>query len=275
MQNRYVGDLGDFGKYGLLNGLCCPDRMSQHATSWPMLYASEMEPADRQSLTLGVTWYLVPDESHNGDGKYVQYLEPSAHNQEYYRACDPLLYDELSAIINADKRSVCSIRDSQSLPPGTQYFEGALTFEGIQSLLHRMNHRCDWLQQGLDATAGCDVVFVDPDNGIAGQVSPCQSRGPKYVFYDDLLPYVRRNQSLVVYHHIGRQGSARKQIQDKMNEIQMRLGCEAFALLYHRGSARVFFVIPISEHWDMLLSRATHFITSPWSRHFELLQGPL
>ena len=38
MQDRYVGDIGDFGKYGLLRALCGRD------------------------LYLGVVWYLIPDE---------------------------------------------------------------------------------------------------------------------------------------------------------------------------------------------------------------------
>ena len=44
VQDRYVGDVGDFGKYGLLRALCGGD------------------------LTLGVVWYLYPDEEANNDG---------------------------------------------------------------------------------------------------------------------------------------------------------------------------------------------------------------
>ena len=39
MQNKYVGDVGDFGKYGLLRRLACPE-----FTESP--------------LSLGVIWYL-------------------------------------------------------------------------------------------------------------------------------------------------------------------------------------------------------------------------
>ena len=44
MQNRYVGDIGDFGKLGLLRAL------------------------SSKGLSIGVNWYLTTDESHNGDG---------------------------------------------------------------------------------------------------------------------------------------------------------------------------------------------------------------
>ncbi len=51
MQNRYTGDIGDFGKLGLLRAL----RAS--------------------GLSIGVNWYLVPDEGHNNDGKHTKYPE--------------------------------------------------------------------------------------------------------------------------------------------------------------------------------------------------------
>ncbi|MER2151846.1 MAG: hypothetical protein ABS900_09550 [Candidatus Limivicinus sp.] len=59
MQNRYTGDIGDFGKMGLLRSL------------------------QETGLSIGVNWYLVPNESHNEDGRYVQYLEDPA-----FRGCD-------------------------------------------------------------------------------------------------------------------------------------------------------------------------------------------
>jgi hypothetical protein len=42
VQDRYVGDIGDFGKYGLLIALCGHD------------------------LSLGVVWHLVPNEGATG-----------------------------------------------------------------------------------------------------------------------------------------------------------------------------------------------------------------
>lgn len=54
MQNRYTGDVGDFGTYGLLRALAAP--------------------AGARPMRLGVVWHLVPDESHNADGKHVGYL---------------------------------------------------------------------------------------------------------------------------------------------------------------------------------------------------------
>lgn len=51
MQDRYTGDIGDFGKLGLLRIL------------------------ESQGLTIGINWSRTPDEDHNDDGKYTKYLK--------------------------------------------------------------------------------------------------------------------------------------------------------------------------------------------------------
>ena len=75
VQDRYVGDVGDFGKYGLLKALCGAD------------------------LSLGVVWYLYPDEEDNGDGGHVGYLRPTPQNLRRFRDCDPDLYDDLGELV--------------------------------------------------------------------------------------------------------------------------------------------------------------------------------
>ena len=301
MQNRYVGDLGDFGKYGLLRWLGLPGKMFEDQTlspslGWPRvvdyhegtasgegstipLWPSE-EANSNQSLTVGIVWYLVPDETHNSDGKHIHYLDPSAYNQERYRDCDPTLYDTLGEIVRSNRRNVSSVRDYQILPLGTRFYEAVLTFDrpGDQNPLsreHRVARRKAWLHGALKLTAGCDIVFLDPDNGFEVKVGPSQRRGPKYVFFDELLPYLERDQSLVIYHHLGRQGSAWDQIRERSAQIKRNLGREAFALLYHRGSARVFFVVPAPRHRRNLVSKAEMLMQSSWSRHFELFEPPL
>ena len=298
MQNRYVGDLGDFGKYGLLRSLCLPWRtdaglpLPSGLTRYPAQRKTTIEPTIEgstfplwpppeevdigQPLSLGVVWYLVPDEDHNDDGKFIQYLDPSAINQQRYRHCDPFLYDALRQIVNSGRRNISSIRESQVLPYGTRFYEAELSLDSPSgrepmSREDRASHRKTWLLNGLQATYSCDLVFVDPDNGLEAKVSPHEKRGMKYVFFDELVPFLQRDQSLVVYHHIGRRGSALDQIQERLAQIEERLGSSAFAFLYHRGSARSFFVVPTPRHMMNLISGAQRFMLSPWARHFDLV----
>lgn len=75
MQNRYTGDIGDFGKYGLLKSISSPE--------------------NRQNLSLGVVWCLVPEEEENEDGNDTKYLD----GREEFNQCDPELYKALREIV--------------------------------------------------------------------------------------------------------------------------------------------------------------------------------
>lgn len=179
MQNRYTADIGDFGKYGMLRCLCKGD------------------------IKLGVNWYLVPDESHNNDGKFISYLDDSkASNVKKFRLCDPELYKQMQSIIADDKRSVQEIQYRGVLPYNTVYFDEVLSFEGISDLLERKAFYNEWHRKALDKLKDCDIVFFDPDNGL--EVSSCSrtnSNGIKYVFYNEIKEYFKRGQSIIVYNH--------------------------------------------------------------------------
>ena len=57
MQDRYTGDIGDFSKLGVLRAL-------QNA-----------------GLSIGLNWYLTPDETHNSDGRHVNYLDQDEYRE--------------------------------------------------------------------------------------------------------------------------------------------------------------------------------------------------
>ena len=57
MQNRYVGDVGDFAKYGLLRAI-------------------------QGRKQLGVAWYLRPNEGPGGEGGHVEYLSRPEESNE-------------------------------------------------------------------------------------------------------------------------------------------------------------------------------------------------
>jgi hypothetical protein len=262
MQNRYVGDIGDFGKYGLLRALC--------------------HPSGGNKLRLGVVWYLVPDESHNEDGRFVGYLEPTAENERRFRQCDPPLYDSLSKIVRKGDRCVRHIQNSSALPPDTRYHDEYLSYDGMPSngsvaREKRIAHRADWVDRAVEATAGCDVVFVDPDNGLEVKTKRHEKDGPKYVYFDELTPHLERGQSLIIYHHICHKETAEDQVQARFLLLKKYLGVGegVFALRFHRGSPRVFFVIPSNAHKAILLDRAKQFVDVYWERHFSLLRQNL
>ena len=119
-------------------------------------------------LRLGVVWYLVRDETHNGDGKHVAYLNPDHRAAAELSRLDSDLYRRLAQLVGSGVRSVAGIAASGALPPETLTFEDHLYFGDLPRFdrTARSRRRRDWLVRALAATEGCDMVFVDPDNGI-------------------------------------------------------------------------------------------------------------
>ena len=284
MQNRYVGDIGDFGKYGLL----------RHMTGM----GETSPPGD--PLRLGVVWYLFPDElpkePGKGDGKFIDYLRNPKPRDSKLRDCDSYLYNELLKIVIQEKdRRVLRVQGSGILSPDTLYYDQCLSYEPGESGDTRKLRRAEWLNSALEATKEADLVFVDPDNGIAipdngganqadgiTKVDPYSKKGPKYVFMEDLNRFYCNGKSLVIYQHLTRQGKAPEQIARLSEKLQqsLKLPCLPLALWYHRGTARAYFIVAQKQHEQTIWERLQEFQNKPcWFErqpgfkhpHFELV----
>jgi hypothetical protein len=255
MQDRYFGDIGDFAKYGLLRAV---------TTGLP-------------PLSLAVLWYLVPDESHNEDGRHVDYLEPTAANRARFRACDPELYDRLGDLVRAGRRSVSVVPEHHLLPAGTAYHAAPLDFSTAPRAA-RAALRDQWLTAAIDAAAGADVVFLDPDNGLEVGCSPCADKGPKYAFYDDLSG-ISPAQTLVVYQHAIRTGTFEEQLEARMDELARcrHLRREnLLAMRWRRVSPRAFIFALAEPHRGEILDRLQMMLAGPWGGNFDLVRpGPI
>ena len=90
MQNRYVGDIGDYLKLGILRALS-------------------------PGYHLGVAWWLFPDEAHNRDGRHIGYLD----RPDLWRRFDPALFDTLRSIVSSGRRNVGELEAADVLPGAT------------------------------------------------------------------------------------------------------------------------------------------------------------
>ena len=236
MQDRYAGDVGDFGKYGLLRWLCGPD-------------------GHGPALRLGVLWYRFEDATP-GDGEHISYLEPPRAQE--FRKCDPDLFERMGSIVHRE-RSIAAVETSGALPPGTAFFREKLVFGRRESTKSRASKRLGWLEAGLRAVEHADLVFADPDNGLqVRSVKPLHAKGPKYVYYDDLRECWDRGQSLVVYQHIARHGSAEEQIAERLTALRE----------YLKGAEGI-----ITVRWRRFTSRA--ILCNPGRASRQAAGGPL
>ncbi len=257
MQNKYVGDIGDFGKYGLL----------RHLTG--MTHRAAYDDA----LRLGVVWYLFTDKENNSDGSGTSYLLDKRNNHNKYRECDAELYDELHKIvIEESDRRVYRVKESEILPSNTAHYERSLSYPRGETRELRRLRREDWLEGALTATKDARLVFVDPNNGITENAIWYRKRGPKYVFMDDLRQFYQRGQSLIIYHHLARWDKADIQIRHYAHRLRkcLALAHLPWALRYRRGTTRVYFIVPQLNHRDALEERVNAFKQSHWYKqgHF-------
>jgi hypothetical protein len=247
MQNRYVGDIGDFAKYALLRCLGTP-----------------------HEFRLGIVWCLFGDESHNADGRHTGYL-----GRPEFRSLDPQLHDRLNMIVNSGHRSIEKICRARIFPRHTVFFDlPVMALGGVRGgKATREAYRRNWLSEALAATAGSDLVFFDPDNGL--EVSSVPRHAPKagkYVFWDELELFWTRGQSLIIYHHLNRRASVREQTAalkrafvDRFSDASM-IRC----LLFRRGSCRHFWIVGQELHCAALESKIEALLGSGWAGYFEV-----
>ncbi len=253
MQDRYVGDVGDFSKFGLMRALA-----GMHDK--------------KKKLRMGVLWYRFPDETHNNDGKHVGYLDDRPENRRRFRECDPFMWDTLKEMVHSGNRNLEAAERSGLFPDETIYHSTELDFYGMPSGKVRSLKREAWVKAGLKITAQADLVLSDSDNGLeCKSVSSTSLKGPKYAFYDELKPIVNRGQSLVIYHHTSRRGKAVDQIRDRASVLrdQVAGGRKIQALKFHRGSVRAYFIIAQPEHENLLMERSNRMLTGAYAEHWE------
>ena len=220
MQDRYVGDVGDFAKYALLRRL---GGLPQDAP-----------------VRLGVVWCLFPDETHNADGRHLAYLDTPE-----FQSLDNVLIAALRTILETGQRRVFSVLSSGILPVGTVSCHEPVSPPRPCSQRDRLLCRSAWLARCFELTGNCDLVFFDPDNGLeVGSVPKHHPRAGKYIFWDELLPFWDRGQVLLIYHHLNRTAPAARQIgilSPRFTAVFDR--AEVLPLVFRRGSSRVFWLV--------------------------------
>ncbi|MEI0738825.1 hypothetical protein VQ056_23005 [Paenibacillus sp. JTLBN-2024] len=181
MQDRYAGDVGDFGKLALLRGI--------------------MDESKGQ-LKIGIQWYYVPNESHNKDGKHISYLG----HQNNYRNCDEALFDELKGLISNSNRTIHQLESLKAVS-GITFFNSKLScYVEKYSKGKRTEIRAEWLESAFDTLKEMNIIYFDPDNGfeVPSVVNKEKKKASKYIYYDEVERYVNDKKSVIIYQHLFR-----------------------------------------------------------------------
>ena len=231
MQDRYVGDFGDFIKLALLRAL---------------------QPRHR----LGIAWWLYPNETHNGDGRHIAYLEQAGK----WRGLDRDLFDGLAEIVKSGDRRVSALQAAGFLP-GAVFCDEPIPVNG-PTAQRRLNREA-WLGRMKDKFTGCDLIFLDPDNGLEttgfslGAVVAGKSVGLAQL--DELRS---QDRTLVIYHHqTRRKGGHLAELDYWAERLRGRGFGTVSAIRSQPCSARAFFLLDAPHD---VLSRAYQF-TEQWN----------
>ena len=237
MQDRYAGDVGDYGKIALLRSI------------------------RSKGLTIGVNWYRVTNLNVEIDktGNYKQADGKYYHIPENLAACDPGLAHQLSQIACSEDRSVNALEKADFIADAVYYNAPVSDSE-----------RLEWHNQALDKLSNPDVVFLDPDNGLeVKSVGRRSERSSKYAFYCEVNDYLHRGQSVVVYNHRSRKKEY-DYFRDLDEKLQKRTGISEDKLLrivFPKFSIRDYFALPATEeHFDRILDAFLDIEQSIWGK---------
>jgi hypothetical protein len=212
MQNRYVGDIGDYLKLGILRAL---------------------SPGRR----LGVAWWLYPDQE-NRDGRHIGYL----HHPERWRDFDPTLFDALAEIVTANRRDVHAL-EATNILSGATFASEMIPSDG--PVTQRRQSRQEWFARMKEKLTNCDLVFVDPDNGLEpDSFSHGSAKAGKSVLLTELRELERPGRCLIAYHHQTRRaGGHNAEIEYWANHLQASGFASVDALRAKPYSPRVYFLL--------------------------------
>jgi hypothetical protein len=262
VQNKYVGDIGDYCKLGLLR------------------YLSGAFQRDCEApFSLGVGWYVVPDHfdpPSNRDGRHISYLGLEHHQDRIIdhpdsallEHLDPFLWAHLRKTVHEGKRKISELESALVPGIGNRFHAEPLPVD-IPSRERERSRRI-WLESMLSTIGSRDLLFLDPDNGLASEKVRVTSKGVvKHLLFDELRRLCEvAGIGLVFYHHLGRHAPHSAQISTLKARLQ-RLGDEwsISQLVFNRNTSRAFFMLVRRNHdaASELESRFASFVEA-WRR---------
>jgi hypothetical protein len=110
---------------------------------------------------------------------------------------------------------------------------------------HRKAARIQWFEKVQNSLATCNLVFVDPDNGLEPSSFRLQRRkAGKSITLAELQALRAPGRSLIAYHHQTRwRGGHRAEINHRLDQLQRCGFIDTIALRANAFSPRVFFIL--------------------------------
>ena len=243
MQDRYVADVGDFGKFQLFR------------------YLFNHKQSHLDGKTLSQIWFMHKGEGEtNNDGKHIDYFERMVGTDAY-------LEHSLLDVIMRNKREVTELENLKLLPNASFFYN---------EIPKALEDRYLWINEALTFSMQAQIVAVAPDNGMALKCNRTQKRFEaltlkehytqktqphKYIFADELSYFYRlpHLEICIVYQHLNRCFAHNDQITSLLHDLKKEYH-HVVAIKHKPYSPRAFFFLCKSEViYDSLVDRLTSF----------------
>lgn len=237
MQDKFVADVGDFGKHGLLRTL------------------AGIEPPAEPGYRLGVNWYFGDDgKPHNADLAYLS-------KPDEFRPYDEALFDRLRDMSERQKRTVEEVQRQGFLGRNAVFFSKCVPDR---------QERDGWLSEALETTRKTHIVLLDPDMSMATpKMEAERGRSLEHAYMNEVRSFVRRGQTVVIYQSFGRNpgDTRRKQVRRWHDECLTNLDLDEHPEIL-TTSKRAFIILPATRHVDHINGRLEGLVKR-WGGHFE------
>ncbi len=168
MKDQYFGDINDYRKYGLLRCII-----------------------DASSLRICVAWMLTADDVST-DGKFTAYLNQPAKWSRH----DGPLFESLQKLSEEGRR--VSLIESTTLLPHAVYYADQVPDAAAK--------RDVWFKTLTARAKKSELIFLDPDNGMAVKSTPYGSRkSSKFLYWHEVESLWSAGKSLLIYQHFIRE----------------------------------------------------------------------
>ena len=242
-----MGDIGDYGKYGLLRAVAASGL--RLAVNWYRVIPPSPEPSDPETrLRPRKKNGAAPARRKPQDGRYTEYLSRPAQYSHY----DPALFDCLAELVQRDRR--LEALQASGILQATFYAEPLTGTD-----------RRQWHAKALDATRNGDVVFLDPDNGLeTARMHRRRAAAEKHVTWQEAKDYYDRGQSVILYQHRPQRTAKARCIQGVLDFQASFLRADRTLLLeYPRYTNRYYFLFAHREH-SAELETVCHGVAQDW-----------
>ena len=235
MKNQYVGDIGDYGKYGLLRFLAS------------------------YGIKIGVNWFLTENDGST-DGKFTTYLKNPAD-----RVYDPELFDALQNIADHPDKTIKMIEQA-GIIPGAEFYGELLKGSSLEADAREWNRRL-WFNNSTLMLGNAELIFADPDNGISYRKTARTKDSEKFILPEDVAEYYNSGRNVVYYCHKGRRKpeaweQAKAEIRNHIRDAQI------LAVTFHRGTQRSYIFVLHPDCYMKYEKIITAFLDSEWGSMF-------